>query len=96
MSNEKIKPKGITTFQKHPNQPDFVKGKMIISLNTFFEWVKSVEQHYKDYTDKNDVTHKQLHFEILEGQYGINFQLDTYKDDETKTEVVKEENDLPF
>ncbi len=96
MTNEKIKPKGITTFQKHPNQPDFVKGKMIISLNAFFEWAKTVEEHYKEYTDKNGETHNQLHFEVLEGQYGINFQLDTFKGGETKTQVVKEENDLPF
>ena len=91
MSNEKIYPEGIITFPPNQNAPDFVKGKMIITLKDFFEWSKTQEQYFKEYNGQ-----KQLAFDIKVGDKGLYFQLDTYKGGETKTQVVKEENDLPY
>mgnify|MGYP005999011705 CR=1 FL=1 len=91
MSNEKIYPKGLITFPPRENAPDFVKGKMIITLNEFVEWAKTQSEYFKEYNGQ-----KQLAFDIKVGDKGLYFQLDTYKGGETKTEVVKEENDLPF
>ena len=39
------KPKGIVTFKKRDNAPDFVLGDMIITPNVFFQWCKKNEQH---------------------------------------------------
>jgi len=91
MSNEKIYPKGLITFPPREGAPDFVKGKMIITLNDFVEWAKTQSEYYKDYNGQ-----KQLAFDIKVGDKGIYFQLDTYKGVATKTAEVKEENDLPF
>ena len=91
MNNEKIYPKGLITFPPREGAPEFVKGKMIITLNDFVGWAKTQSEYYKDYNGQ-----KQLAFDIKVGDKGLYFQLDTYKGGETKKEVVKEDNDLPF
>ena len=68
------------------NEKIYPKG-----LITFVEWAKTQSEHFKEYNGQ-----KQLAFDIKVGDKGLYFQLDTYKGGETKTEVVKEENDLPF
>ena len=72
---------------------------MIITPNVFFQWCKKNEQHLTEYTDDNGV-HKQLKFQIKNGDYGIYFELNTWKPDAAKTikqiNPVAQDDDLPF
>ena len=93
MSKEKIYPQGLMMFQPREGAPDFVKGKMIISLKEFFQWCKSQEEHYKHYKGAN-----QLQFDILEGRNGLYVSLDTYKKPEpvSQEQFEEPEENLPF
>ncbi len=95
------KPKGIVVFPKRDNAPDFVLGDMILTPNDFFKWCKEKEEHLTEYTDKDGKTHKQLKFQIKSGEYGVNFELNTWKPDSQRTikqvnPIAQEEDDLPF
>ena len=99
MSKETI-PAGIKTFAKREGSPDFVLGDMSLTVNDFFQWCKKNEQHLTEYTDKDGKTHKQLKFQIKNGDYGIYFELNTWKPDAAKTikqiNPVAQDDDLPF
>jgi hypothetical protein len=90
------RPKGIKTFPKRENSPDFVLGDMILTPNDFFKWVKEKEQHLTEYTDKDGKTHKQLKFQIKNGDYGVYLELNTWKPDNKKSEQIESDGDLPF
>lgn len=81
---EKIYPKGLRTFPKHEKQPDFVLGALIIEPNEFFEWMKENKHLLTEYKET-----KQLKLQILKGDKGISFVVDTYKA-EPKTETKQE------
>lgn len=86
--SEKIYPKGIITFPKTEKQPDFVLGTMVITPNELFAWLKENESLLTTYQDK-----KQLRCQILNGQKGVYFTVDTFKPTEKQT---VENNPLPF
>lgn len=92
--SEKIYPKGIITFLKNEKQPDFVLGSMVITPNDLFTWLKENESLLTEYNGK-----KQMKFQVLNGDKGIYFVVDTFKPT-VKTETAKEEKndfqDLPF
>lgn len=88
---EKIYPKGINVFAPRDGAPDFVKGKMIVTLNDFVEWAKTQSEHYSEYEGK-----KQLKFDVLSGDKGLYFVLDTYKAAPKKEAVSESDSDLPF
>ncbi len=97
------RPKGIKTFKKRDNAPDFVLGDLILTPKEFFKWCAEKKEHLTEYTDKDNVTHKQLKFQIKNGDYGIYFELNTWKSDQNQnktgsfsTPVDNEEDDLPF
>ena len=94
MSKEN-RPNGIKTFAKRDNAPDFVLGDLILTPKLFFEWVKSKEEFMTDYKDNDGNVHKQLKFQIKNGDYGIYLELNTWKPD-GKKEQVEETSDLPF
>ena len=77
MANEKVYAKGIRTFPKHEKQPSFVLGAMVITIAELNDWVKQNEQYLTDYNGQ-----KQLKFQILKGDKGINLVVDTYKKQE--------------
>jgi hypothetical protein len=101
MSKEKIYPKGLITFKPHENAPDFVKGKLIITLKDLIQFCKDNPSLLKEYKGK-----KQLPLVMTEGKFGISFEVDTWKP-EKKQDVLTQQNkedidnfndidDLPF
>ena len=85
MSNEKIYVKGFRTFPKHEKAPEFVLGSLIITPNEFIEWLKENKNLLTEYKDT-----KQLKLQMLKGEKGISFVVDTYKA-EPKQETKKED-----
>lgn len=87
---DKIYPKGIRTFKKNENAPDFVLGKMIIAPNEFVKWVKENQHLMTEYNGE-----KQIKFDILKGRNDVYFTVDTYK---KQNESIKNEetDDLHF
>jgi len=74
MAAEKIYVKGFRTFPKHEKAPDFVLGSLIITPNEFFDWLEENKHLLQEYKDD-----KQLKCQILKGDKGISFVVDTYK-----------------
>ena len=72
--SEKVYPKGLRTFPPHASAPDFVKGTLIVTLNELVAFCKNNEQYLTEYNGA-----KQLKLNILEGDKGLYFQVDTYK-----------------
>jgi uncharacterized NAD(P)/FAD-binding protein YdhS len=101
MSKETI-PAGVKTFPKREGSPDFILGDLILNPNDFFQWCKQNEEHLSEYTDKNGKTHKQLKFQIKNGDYGVYLELNTWKPESNKTQTkkqinpVEQDDDLPF
>ena len=72
--SEKIYCKGLIGFQKKENQPDFVIGSMVISLNDLFKFAKDNPNLLTDYKGT-----KQLKLQMLKGNDGkINCMVDTF------------------
>lgn len=93
--SEKIYPKGIMTFGARENAPEFVKGVMIVTFDDLKEFFNEQKEHLTEYNGK-----KQLKFNILEGNKGLYFTLDTFKPtpkslDEVPSSEVSED-ELPF
>ena len=80
MAQEKIYPKGIIAFSKNEKTPDFVKGSVIINPRELVDWIKENPQLLTEYKDQ-----KQLKLQLLEGQKGLYFTVDTYKKTEIST-----------
>ena len=71
---EKIYVKGLTVFKPHEKAPDFVKGTMMITPRELIDFCKEHQDKMTEYKDK-----KQLKCQILEGEHGLYFVLDTWK-----------------
>ena len=99
MENEKIYVKGLNTFTKNPNAPEFVLGKLCIVPNELIAWMKSPEIAGR-LTEYNG--QKQLRCDVVMGKDGkIKFTIDTWKPaakepEPTKQEKFNDPNDLPF
>ena len=78
MKKETIYPRGMRVFPKNEKQPDFVLGSLIITPTDFSQWVAQNQQYLNDYNGS-----KQLKLQILNGDKGIYFTVDTYKKTET-------------
>jgi len=78
MKKETIYPRGMRVFPKNEKQPDFVLGSLIITPTDFSQWVAENQQYLNDYNGS-----KQLKLQILNGDKGIYFTVDTYKKTET-------------
>ena len=91
--SEKIYPKGIITFPKNEKQPDFVLGSMVITPNDLFAWLKENESLLTDYNGK-----KQMKFQVLNGDKGVYFVVDTFKPttQQTTVKATIEDDSLPF
>jgi hypothetical protein len=93
--SEKVYPKGLRTFPPRAEAPDFVKGTLIITLNEFFNFCKERPDLMTEYNDQ-----KQLKCNILEGDKGLYFQVDTWRPDANQQPEPQPEvdgnNDLPF
>jgi len=101
MANETIFPKGIRTFKKHDNAPDFVLGTIVLSLSELQEWLNSEGKQYA--TEYKGV--KQIRLQATKSKDGnLVLKVDTWKptaksnqnsSEEQKPEP-KGENGLPF
>ena len=74
MSETKIYPKGFRTFQKNEKAPSFVLGTLVVTPNEFLTWLRENESLLTDYKGT-----KQLKLQILNGDKGIYFTVDTFK-----------------
>lgn len=99
MANEKIYPKGIMCFPANDGAPDFVLGKVMITLNDLVQFAKENESLLSEYKGK-----KQLKLDLLKGSKGVYLTVDTYVPKNT-TQAKKdggfnppstEKDDLPF
>ena len=89
--SEKIYPKGLRTFKPNENAPDFVKGTLIITPSELVQFCEEKKELMTDYKGT-----PQLKCQILEGDKGIYFVVDTYKSEPTqKAKEVQKELDLP-
>lgn len=91
MSKEKIYVNGFRTFKKHEKAPSFVLGTLVITPNDFIRWLKENESYLTEYKGS-----KQLRCQILEGDKGIYFVVDTYKSEQGGTKISPKTDDLPF
>jgi hypothetical protein len=74
MAKDQIYPEGVRAFSKHPKQPDFVIGSIIITPNDLISWLKKNENLLTEYDGK-----KQLKLQLLDGKKGLYLSVDTYK-----------------
>jgi hypothetical protein len=73
---EMIFAQGITVFSPREGAPDYVKGSVIISLETFVDWCEKNEQ----YLTTHGTFGTQLKLELKQSQGGmLYFQVNTYK-----------------
>lgn len=94
MSKEKIYPKGLITFKPNEKAPDFVKGTLLITINDLVKFCKENTNLLTEYKGQ-----KQLKCQILEGDKGLYFVVDTWKPEKKKEEPkdnFEDVNDLPF
>ena len=71
---EKIYPKGLRTFPARENAPEFVKGTLIVTLEDLNNFAKESSQYLTEFDGK-----KQLKLNILSGDKGLYFTVDTWK-----------------
>jgi len=91
--SEKIYIKGLRTFKPNEKAPDFVKGTLLITPNELFEFLKENESLLTDYKGT-----KQLRCQILDGDKGLYFTVDTFKP-QAKEEAITSGSDsdsMPF
>jgi hypothetical protein len=91
---ETIYPKGIRTFKKHENAPDFVLGTVVITLKELREW--ALDEGSKYLTDYKG--EKQLRLQATKAMDGsLSLKVDTWKPNQSsaKPQTDTSEN-LPF
>jgi hypothetical protein len=71
---EKIYPKGLRTFKKNENAPSFVLGTLVITPDQLNAWIIDNQHLLTDYNGE-----KQLKLQILNGDKGVYFTVDTFK-----------------
>jgi outer membrane phospholipase A len=73
-------------FKPNEKAPEYVKGKLIVSLNKFIQYCKENPDLLKDYMGE-----KQLELDIMNGSKGLYLQVNTYR-----SEPKVEQEKLPF
>lgn len=91
----KTYPEGIRAFSPRENAPSFVKGKVVINVDEFIQWMKNNDKLMTDYKGK-----QQLTLDLLEGKTGYYLAVDTYEKESPKGKTPQESlppaDDLPF
>jgi hypothetical protein len=92
MSNN-VLPKGIRTFNKRENQPEFVLGSVIITLNELVTFCKENPELLSEYNGQ-----KQLRLQLLRSKEGAPYlTVDTFKPQAAPQPPAKDDDgDLPF
>jgi hypothetical protein len=87
---DEILPEGLRFFNKKDNQPDFVIGSLVVTMNDLFEFCKKNPELVTEYQSK-----KQLRLQILKSQKGnLYAKVDTWKPTQAGADEPKES--LPF
>lgn len=74
---EEILPEGLRFFNRKENQPDFVIGALVVTMNDLFAFCKAHPELITEYQDK-----KQLKLQILKSKNGnLYAKVDTWKPD---------------
>ena len=79
--SDKIYPKGLRTFPPREGAPDFVKGTLIVTPRELIDFCKENEALLTDYKGA-----KQLRCNMLQGDKGLYFQVDTWRPDNTSVD----------
>jgi hypothetical protein len=83
---------GVRMFPPIDGAPDFVKGSGVIAINKLVKFLKDHPEYISDYKGE-----PQVKFQLLNGNAGLYFTVDTYKKNKAKTAPKVEKNDdLPF
>ena len=86
---------GLRFFDARETAPDFVKGTVVVNLKQFFEFMgsKEIQEHYTKFEGNN-----QVKLNMLSGDKGIYFTVDTFKPTTSKPQTVDvgSSDDLPF
>lgn len=99
---DQILPKGIRLFNKKDNQPDFVIGACVITMNELVQFAKDNPDYLTEYNGQ-----KQLRLQVARSQAGnLYMSVDTWKPTgntqpaanlhEKPTVLPELDNDLPF
>ena len=87
--------KGMRVFAPHEKAPDFVKGALIITPKELVQFIKDNPEYLSEYNGE-----KQLKCQILEGDKGLYFTVDTWKPDGNSqpqaSDDVGDGDSLPF
>jgi len=88
---DEILPEGLRFFNKKDNQPDFVIGALVITMNDLFAFCKAHPELITEYQDK-----KQLKLQVLKSSKGnLYAKVDTWKPAEQASQVKQPEVVLP-
>lgn len=95
---DEVLPEGLRFFNKKENQPDFVIGSLVITMNDLFAFCKAHPELITEYQGK-----KQLKLQVLKsGKGNLYAKVDTWKPAEQPTQAsmpapeLPDNGDLPF
>ena len=96
---EEVLPEGLRFFNKKDNQPDFVIGALVVTMNDLYEFCKAHPELVTEYNGK-----KQLKLQVLKSSKGnLYAKVDTWKPDaapvpanQPAAPAVENVSDLPF
>jgi len=88
---DEVLPEGLRFFNKKDNQPDFVIGSLVITMNDLFAFCKAHPELVTEYQDK-----KQLKLQILKSSKGnLYAKVDIWKPAEAAPQTSGPAVDLP-
>jgi len=90
MAEKQIYVKGMRVFPPHEKAPDFVKGTLLITPNVLDKFCEENAEYMTEYKGE-----KQLKCQILEGDTGLYFTVDTWKKDSSQSSQKDTEFDKP-
>ena len=82
---------GVRMFPPTDGVPDFVKGSGVIAINKLVKFLKDNPSYMSDYKGE-----PQVKFQLIEGNRGLYFTVDTYKKKAGTAPKVEKKDDLPF
>jgi len=93
---DEILPEGLRFFNRKDNQPDFVIGSLVITMNDLFSFCKAHPELITEYNGK-----KQLKLQVKKSKNGnLYSSVDTWKPDskpaQSQAASSATEDDLPF
>jgi len=96
---DEVLPEGLRFFNKKENQPDFVIGALVVTMNDLFAFCKAHPELVSEYQGK-----KQLKLQVLKSSKGnLYAKVDTWKPDaapvpanQPAAPAIEDTSSLPF